>query len=73
MGRSPLLCVAVLISCLTLAHTARLTEQPIDLLPTPEYDLQGVQEPRHISGYFQVRSAVTQGLSDDTAVLTYRV
>lgn len=47
-------CVACVIACLALASGQRLTEKPIDLLPAAESELQGVQEPRHISGYFQV-------------------
>ncbi|DBA94519.1 hypothetical protein WJX77_001353 [Trebouxia sp. C0004] len=53
--RSPgVVCVASVIACLTLAHCQRLTEKPIALLPAAEPGLQGVHEPRHISGYFQL-------------------
>jgi len=55
MMRSPgAVCVACVIACFALADGQRLTEKPIDLLPVAESGLQGAQEPRHISGYFQV-------------------
>lgn len=48
------MCIAFVLSCFALAHSARLTEKRIDLLPTPTNELQAMQEPRHISGYFQL-------------------
>lgn len=45
------------ICCFVLACSARLTEQPIDLLPTTDSLLRDTHEPRHLSGYFTVRIA----------------
>ncbi len=55
MRSSGAVCVACVIACFALAKGQRLTEKPIDLLPAAASGLQGVQEPRHISGYFQVQ------------------
>ena len=55
MRCSDTVCVACVIACFALAPAQRLTEKPIDLLPAAESGLQGVQDPRHISGYFQVQ------------------
>ena len=52
--------IAFVLSCFALAHSARLTEKPIDLLPTPTYELKAMQDPRHISGYFQARHNTSQ-------------
>ena len=56
------MCIAFVLSCFALAHSARLTEKRIDLLPTPTNELQAMQEPRHISGYFQARHNTSQPL-----------
>ena len=48
----------LLIFCIfvgALGQSARLTEQTIDLLPPSNAALEGMQEPRHLSGYFTVR------------------
>ena len=56
-GRRAQSCLA-LICCFVagaLGQSARLTEQTIDLLPPSNAAMEGVQEPRHLSGYFTVR------------------
>ena len=75
MTRQSYLCALALVSAFALAHSARLTEHPIDLLENNDRPLQDAQEPRHISGYFQVRldlARVCRCRSFNSS-LTYRI
>ena len=49
----------LVISCIVagaVGQPSRLTEQTIELLPLSNVTLNGAQQPRHLSGYFTVRT-----------------